>query len=250
MFDEKVKEIMKTLEIDLKDEINGYKDKEAFLKGEAYWKIYKEVGKKCSECFEKASAQPPDWYDHRLHFLNFEKNMKDFNMLSADNAMVVLPLNGKILDLCSGDGFYSWMLSTRASLVDAVEINYTQHSLSKRIWESKKINFILKDIMDFEYKKDNYDMVFIRGAFEHFSEENQNQICKNALLSLKPGGWFVGDTPQNTSARKFLDAHEHEFESIDQLKNLIDNTFENTNVYSLVSSIRTTLFWQVQKKGE
>jgi 2-polyprenyl-3-methyl-5-hydroxy-6-metoxy-1,4-benzoquinol methylase len=236
----------------LKEESKGYKNIENFLKGEVYYNIFKEIGKCCADNIEKSQATSRDFYDHRLHFLDFEKNMLDFNMLSYDNAIIVLPLNGKVLDLCSGDGFYTWMLSRRASQIDAVEINEIQYNLAKRIWNSNNINYILGDIMKFSFEKEKYDMIFIRGSFEHFIEEHQIQICKNILFSLKPDGWFVGDTPKNKNKKngKQLQAHENEFESIEELKNLFKKTFKEDDicVYELISKVRTTLFWRVQKR--
>ena len=244
-----IKEKIEQFAKELIEECKGYPNKDNFIKGEAYWSIYKQIGKLCAECLGNAGSYSSDWYDHRLHFLDFEKNMFDFNMLSYDNAVVVLPLKGKVLDLCSGDGFYTWLLSRRASIIDAVEINKIQHDLSKRVWANKNINHFLGSVMDFKYPDNAYDMVFIRGAIEHFSEAHQIEISKNAYKTLKSGGWFVGDTPENKNAvnSKSLAAHECEFSSLEQLSDWLKKTFNNVNVYKLTSEIRTTLFWQAQK---
>ncbi|ETR65666.1 MAG: hypothetical protein OMM_13898 [Candidatus Magnetoglobus multicellularis str. Araruama] len=106
----------------------------------------------------------------------------------------------------------------------------------------------MKDVLSFKPKELFYDVVFIRSAIEHFSQENQGKIFQKAKLALKPGGWFCGDTPANPSKgpSKQLSAHENEWADENEMRNELGKVFNKVTTYSMQSFDRTTLFWRCQ----
>lgn len=88
--------------------------------GEYFAKIASIIGKLASEYLLKAQwgYGEPEWFDHRHHILYPEKHFNDFWTASSDNVIKYLPVGGKLLDLCSGDGFYDYYFyRKRASVI-------------------------------------------------------------------------------------------------------------------------------------
>jgi SAM-dependent methyltransferase len=201
-------------------------------------------------------GQTPEWYDHRLHFLDPEHHFTDFWTTSADNVIRVLPLHGRLLDLCSGDGFYAyWFFRLRAEVV-CVERNQEAFDFAIRHHSHPRIHYIFADVLTLVPESDYFDVVLIRGAIEHFSAEDQQKIFRLAKSALKPGGYFCGDTPANTAEDKLLASHECEWKDEAEMRQALSTTFENMETWFLDSEtslhdndmgVRRTLFWRCRK---
>lgn len=190
----------------------------------------------------------PEWFDHRHHLLNPEKYFTDFWTASADNVLKVLPLKGKLLDLCAGDGFYDYyFFRKRAQEITCVELNQGAYNQAIRLHKAEGIRYLLEDVLKFEPEQSYFDVVLIRGAIEHFSQENQQVIFRKALKALRPGGWFVGDTIANKSGNILLDAHEHEWADEVEMREELEKVFNIVETYSMESIERKTLFWRCRK---
>lgn len=188
----------------------------------------------------------PEWCDHRLSVLNPARFQTDFWPVSAANVIQVLPLGGKLLDLCSGDGFYDYMFYAKRALVTCVEHNREAFRAAMSRHACPQITYEFADVLAYQ-PADDFDVVLIRGAIEHFSETNQQVIFEKAFKALKPGGYFCGDTPAKQGDAKLLEAHECEWADEDEMRRALAATFPNMLTWTLVSETRTTLFWQCQK---
>ncbi|WP_281185254.1 class I SAM-dependent methyltransferase [Trichlorobacter lovleyi] len=196
------------------------------------------------------SDHTPEWFDHRLHHMEPDRFGNDYWTMPADLVLLKLPLHGKILDLCSGDGFYDYhFYAHRADEVIAVERHRQAFQQALRLHKRDNITYINEDIFHYSAKSAYFDVVVIRGAIEHFTEEDQLIIFKNAWNALRQGGWFCGDTPakNNEEGYKMLNSHENEFGNAEELKALIYKVFPNVEVTTYESHDRTTLFWQAPK---
>lgn len=192
----------------------------------------------------------PEWFDHRHHLLNPGKYFTDLWTASADNVLKVLPLHGKLLDLCAGDGFYDYYFyRKRAQEITCVELNQEAYQHAIRLHKAANITYHLADVLNFGLEESYYDVVLIRGAIEHFSQENQQIIFRKALSALKPGGWFVGDTPANQSEEKLLPAHEHEWSGELEMRKDLEKVFDEIETYSMESTDCVMLFWKCKKTG-
>jgi ubiquinone/menaquinone biosynthesis C-methylase UbiE len=229
-----------------------------YLIGEYFFALWKEIGQISSQLLSSAqwSYQTPEWFDHRHHFLFPERWLTDFVMESADNVLRALPVNGKLLNLCSGDGFYDYyFFRRRASEITGIEILDEPFKHAKRLHSASNIRYINGDIFDVPVKESYYDVVVIRGAIEHFSKSKQNEIFKIAYVALKDGGWFCGDTPQKRDIEdsKHLPTHEHEYDSEEDLCNSLSQVFHHVESMAYKSKdvpnfdSFTTLFWRCQK---
>lgn len=222
------------------------------LIGEYYAHLSNKLGYLASELLYKAqwTYTTPEWFDHRHHFLDPNRFGGDYWALSADLVLLKLPLNGRILDLCSGDGYYDYhFYAHRASEVVAVEIHPQAYQQALRHHCRPNITYINSSIFDFAPQQDYFDVVVIRGAIEHFTAVDQQRIFKMAMAALKPGGWFCGDTPANLNKNvKQLDSHENEWTGEEEMRHDISQVFPQVDTLTYSSHQRVTLFWQAQKK--
>ena len=222
--------------------------------GEAFFRLSRAAGEAAYLKLFKAQwgYVSPEWFDHRLHALSLEAEWTDFFSMSADNVISVLPLGGRLLSLCAGDAFYErWWYARRAAEVVCVDINPDCYRHYLRLHQSPNVSYHLADVLSFVPPADLFDVVVIRGAIEHFSQENQQRIFHKALAAMKPGGWFCGDTPASlTTGGKMLPAHDFEWRDEAQMRQELSHVFAHVETQVLVSKERTTLFWRCQKATE
>jgi SAM-dependent methyltransferase len=221
--------------------------------GEAFARMSAECGRVAAAYLFRSqwSYVEPEWFDHRLHILDPENHFNDFWTASADNVIGILPLAGRLLDLCSGDGFYDyWFYRFRAD-VTCVERNREVYEFARKHHRHSRIRHILADVLDYRPIDGHFDVVVIRGAIEHFSREDQQRVFRKAMDALKPGGYFCGDTPaKKEDGTKALGAHEYEWADEDEMRRALGSVFSQIETRTLVSEARTTLFWRCRKPCE
>lgn len=190
-----------------------------------------------------------EWFDHRLHLLDPEQWFTDFWAASADNIIGVLPLQGKLLNLCSGDGFYEYYFyRKRAGEILSIELNREALEHARRLHSAPNITYLQENVLTFEPSESCFDVVVIRGAIEHFDRQGQYTIMQKAMKALKPGGWFCGDTPaRRENNQKHLSAHEFEWSDEREMKQELGRVFQHVETGTLVSEKVTTLFWRCRK---
>lgn len=225
------------------------------IMGEYYLKIARYVGKLASQLMFKAQwgYQEPEWFDHRHHLLDLERFFGDYWAIPACEIVAVLPWGGKILELCSGDGFYPFhFYKTRASEIVCVEFDEEVYRHALRCHSAPNIQYNLQSVLDYEPPENYFDVVSIRGAIEHFSEADQLAIFRKARTALKVGGHFCGDTPTaNPDPRhKHLSHHEREYADEKELKRELEKVFGWVETYEVVSRDRTNLFWKCRKVND
>lgn len=191
----------------------------------------------------------PEWFAHRLHVLDPNKYFTDYWTASADNVVRALPLGGRLLNLCSGDGFYDqYFYRKRAAEITCIEFNREVHDFAVKHHSDKKITYILGDVLSYPLAQSYYDVVCVRGAIEHFSPDDQQKIFTKSFDALKPGGYFCGDTPaKKKGVEKQLPSHEYEWSDEQEMRRVLNAVFSEIETWSIVSEGRTTLFWRCKK---
>ena len=100
----------------------------SYLVGEALAFISQSIGPLASHFLLKSqwldSENPPEWFDHRHTWLNPDQYNHDFADSSVYNVLPHLPLDGSMLSLCCGDGFFEkHFYSKRCSKIIAIDAN-------------------------------------------------------------------------------------------------------------------------------
>ena len=242
-------------EIGISQEDISDKTQDQFIKyviGEYLAKMGLIINKIASEFLGDAQGKygNTDWFDHRHHLLNPERWFSHDWISSGYNVLKILPLDGTLLDICSGDGFFGYFFyRTRASHIDCIERNPELIRHSKRLYSAKNINYILADVLNYNLKPNFYDIIVIRGAIEHFSSQNQQILFQKAKNALKSGGWFCGDTPANPQKNKIklLHDHENEWENEQEMRIDLKKVFDIIETDTFESPDRTTLLFKCKK---
>jgi len=221
----------------------------ALIEGECLAMLASQAGYQAVQRLRASGHASPDWFDHRFHLLIPEEECLDFWTASADNVVFKLPMGGKVLDLCSGDGFYDyWFFRRRASEIVCVDIGPKAHRQAVRLHGGPGIVHHHANVLAWVPPAGHFDVVVCRGAIEHFSQANQQVIFRKAYEALKSGGWFCGDTPANPKEnRKMLSAHENEWADANEMRAELAQVFPVIETSTLVSKQRTTLFWRAQR---
>lgn len=222
--------------------------KEEMIAGEYFAKIAKNAGKIAYSYLIHVQwgYKTPDWFDHRLHLLDTEKQFNDFWTASANNILRVFPYNGTLLNLCSGDGFYDYyFFKDRAKEIVCIDNGREVYRHACRLHKAKNIIYHLENVLTYQPKESYYDVVLIRGAIEHFTQANQQIIFKKALKALKLGGWFCGDTPARKT--KGNPAHENEWANETEMRQELKKVFNYIETYTMKSTKRLILFWRCKK---
>lgn len=235
------------------DDLTGMtsEQREELIMGEYFAIVSRRAGELSSKLLMKSrwGYSAPEWYDHRNHLLDPETFFTDFWTMSADNAIQKMPVGSRVLDLCSGDGFYGYYFYRhRASEITCIELDASTHRQAMRLHHADNIHYINASALDYPLAPDYFDVILIRGAIEHFSETAQLELIRKARAALKIGGWFCGDTPANPSKEnRMLNSHEAEWADEQEMRAVLETTFDVVNTSVLVSNARTTLFWQCMR---
>ena len=226
--------------------------------GELGARISRLAGDNSAACLFYAQWRlaTPEWFDGRLSQLSPVRWGNDLHHVVYSNVLEVLPIEGRVLDICSGDAFIPYYIySRRAGEIICVDYDLNAANNAKRHHNKSNIKYLNQSIFDFKWDGDYFDVVVIRGAIEHFTQEQQQQIFLLAKNLLKPGGYFCGDTPANPETHSsLLESHEYEWRDESQMRNELSNVFADVQTKVYVSrepvdgvTLRTSLIWRCRK---
>jgi hypothetical protein len=174
----------------------------------------------------------PMFFKHQINFNYWRFNPTEWSFtLRGVHARQLMQPNCKVLDLCCGDGIYSYLFfSDTAVKIDAVDydddaINYASKFFKRDNINYKKINIITNNL-----PANDYDIVVWNAGICYFTINELHLILAKLIQSCKPNMILCGMLPK---ANGHID-HKTEFESIESLKTLFDNYFNNINIKAVI----------------
>lgn len=209
----------------------------------------------------------PEWMDHdqdyfyqtrakgKTFFLERGVLPKIFISEIIDNNQGLSSLN--ILDLCSGDGFYSqFFLHDIAKNITMIDLDPLALDRAKKrkqrlpFLKNKSFNYINADIVserieNILLKKNiflKYDVIIFNAAIEHFKEEQVFQILESCKKLMSKKGLIFGYTLVEDEEHVF-DHHELLFKTKNDLKKIINKNFKNVECFQSISETRHNLYF-------
>jgi len=131
-----------------------------------------------------------NFYSNRERGIPFFKDKPDENLVNYFESKIIT--SGKVLELGCGPGRNAIYLSNQGFEVDAVDLSELsiQWANERAKNRSLHVNFIQKNIFDFDIQDGVYDMVYDSGCFHHIAPHRRMNYLSLIEKALKPGGVF------------------------------------------------------------
>lgn len=131
-----------------------------------------------------------NFYSNRERGIPFFTNKPDENLVDYFEKKIIT--SGRVLELGCGPGRNAIYLSNHGFVVDAVDLSELSIQWAKERAKDRNlhVNFIQKNIFDFEIKEGVYDMVYDSGCFHHIAPHRRMNYLSLIQKALKPGGVF------------------------------------------------------------
>ena len=155
------------------------------------------------------------------------------------------PPTSKTLDLCCGDGFYSYYFySKRSASVTGIDFDPEAIKFAlKNYRKAGNIDFIVGDIRS-DIPDGPYDNIVWDAAIEHFTELEIKKLVGRIKSVLTPMGILSGYTIiEAEHGGKHLHQHEYEFHNKEDLARFLSPHFKNVQVFSTTYPDRTNLYF-------
>jgi len=151
---------------------------------------------------------------------------------------------GPVLEIACGDGFNTRnFYSARSERVVACDIDKKVISFARKRNSAPNVDYRVMDVRS-TLPEGSFDNVIWDAAIEHFTEAEILQILMRLKARLSSAGVLSGYTiVERGGGLKHLSHHEHEFESKEELGDLLANSFANVLVFETTSVGRHNLYF-------
>lgn len=179
------------------------------------------------------------WHTTRTSY-SMERGVFSSFALKNDN-----PPNGHTLDLCCGDGFYSYYFySKRSAKVIAMDINPEPIKFAKSNYKSAdNIEFLTGDIRS-DIPNGPFDNIIWDASIHYFTKSEVNAVITRIKEVLKHDGILSGYTSVDSEhLTKSLSQHDLEFSRKDYITSLLSQNFKNVQIFSTTYSDRVNIYF-------
>jgi 2-polyprenyl-3-methyl-5-hydroxy-6-metoxy-1,4-benzoquinol methylase len=186
----------------------------------------------------------PEWFDHEFDLAFFARERRPHFFERGVYASEVC--DGKrVLDLCCGDGSVAALfLSPLARDVLGVDFDPKAIEHARRKWSSiGNLRFQVMDIRAMPASGYTFDAIVWDAAIEHLTLEEMTPILQRLKGYLAPGGALHGSTVKRQERLQHHD-HEHEFDSLEEMKTLLAQHFKHVTTWERVHPDRTAFYFR------
>ena len=138
----------------------------------------------------------------------------------------------RVLDLASGEGYGSYMLSREAMQVVGVEIDQQTVDHAMRRYSNDSIQFICGSILDVPIQGHKiFDVAVCFEAIEHI--EDHDKLLSEVKRLLKEDGLFIVSTPNKatyTDQRHYQNPFHKRELYLDEFKSILGSYFKNIHI--------------------
>lgn len=170
----------------------------------------------------------PQYYNHQLNLYKWIYSPGEWVFtIRGVHAREDMFSGCKVLDLCCGDGSYSFLFfSDIAGVVDAVDIDRNAIGHAIKYYSSPNINYCRIDIINEEFPSSGYDFVVWNAAICYFDIAEIHKILNKILHAGNQHVKLYGMAPVATG---YVD-HKTEFSDAMELKQLLLQYFSSVHI--------------------
>src|SRR3990172_13368231 len=153
--------------------------------------------------------------------------------------------NDYVLDLAAGDCIFSGLFYSKfAKEVHAIDRNPKAISVARKRYKNvANLKIYDLDIINQNFPRNNYNVIFMFMAIEHFNIEDTAKLLKKIADSLlnSSNGTFLGCTPIFESADQLKQhfEHEKEYTSREELERVLKPFFNKIEFWELYTTGNT-----------
>ena len=144
----------------------------------------------------------PSSYKHEINLYNwiYDPSQSQFVEGGVFGRMLIKK-DDNVLDLCCGDGSYSYLFfSDISKLVDAIDNDERAIKYARETYKKNNINYICDDLLQYKLKDEFYDVIVWRAGVAYFSKKDRKALFLKIYHSLKMNGRLYIGTPVEKQA--------------------------------------------------
>lgn len=156
--------------------------------------------KSASELHENV---PPNWYYESIRVNLGQKFWHNTRFKEVGD--LILPVNGKVLDIGSADGVFSKAIldKSKAELLIGIDVLKSSVEWANKHWKrNKKLKFEVGDAHDLRFKDNYFEAVFILEVLEHVFDPKK--VLLETKRVLRKGGYAIFLVPTDSLLFRFI----------------------------------------------
>jgi SAM-dependent methyltransferase len=189
-------------------------------------------------------APQPEWFDHCIDlYYQWHQERNPLWLERGCFNLLALRDQGKILELCCGDGFNAChFYSLRAEQVIAVDFDPRAIEHARQVNAAPNVLFEVCDIRR-QMPQGSFDNIIWDAAIEHFTPVEIETVIRTICARLGKNGILSGYTIVERQNGKHLSHHEYEFKSKEDLMRFLVPYFKKVKVFETKYPSRHNLYF-------
>lgn len=148
--------------------------------------------------------------------------------LSRYNSVLNIVKDKVVLDIASGSGYGTKLMSKNAKRVIGVDYSKDAIRYAKTHYKADNITYLTGDAHQLPVEEKSIDVVISFETIEHL--DKPDKFLQEVKRVLKRNGIFVVSTPNDSEFMEGNEFHVHEFD-LSELKKLINKNFTSCEFY-------------------
>lgn len=196
------------------------------------------------------SKQPPEFFKHEIDLYSWYRTRSSMWLERGVYARQNMFKGCKVLDLCCGDGSYSFLFfSNIAGEIMAVDYEDDAIRHAKKNYSAPNIRFEKVNILTDEIPGNGYHVIVWNAAIEHFSLANIESVFNKLKKQSVQEAFVAGYTNKRTETLAHPE-HEYEFETKAELAQFISKWLNDVQVIETWHPERENFYFSGRFKSE
>lgn len=155
--------------------------------------------------------------------------------------------NKKVLEIGSGGGHGSFLISKVAQKVVAIDKENLAISSGEEKFKRKNLKFISSSIEEFE-TSGNFDCIVSLQVIEHIPQQSVGPFFKKIKKIISAGGFLILSTPYSKNSSYNENPYHFKEYTFTELKKMLSEFFPDIKIYSLIGDSKVKLFETERKQ--